>query len=98
MAGVALGGDPEALASALGKPKERRVTVVWLSAIAMPGEIAERLKGKLETHVLTTTLHEAVGRFFGIDVSPYRPLLEPPEHASAETRAFLSPIAAAHFH
>lgn len=96
--GVALDGDPEALAAALGKLKARRVKVVWLSAMEMPGEVARRLEGKLETHVLTTTLHEAVGRFFGVDVRPYHALLEPPEHASAETRALLSLIAAARFH
>ena len=46
--GVSLSGDPDTLAAALAKLKSKGVKVVWISAIDMPEDIAERLDGVLE--------------------------------------------------
>ena len=102
--GVSLIGDPERLAAALGKLKKEGVKVAWISAIEMPGEVSESLKGLLDVRVFDSSLLEAVGQSFGVDVDPYMPFVdrEPGtwnrERGTAETKAYLSLIAAAQFY
>ena len=67
--GVALSGDPDALASALAKLKARGVKVTWISAISMPEQVAKVLEGKLDVEFREGSLLEAVGQAFGNDVA-----------------------------
>ena len=96
--GVSLTGDPERLAAALGKLKKEGVKVRWISAIEMPDEIAAPLKGLLDARVFDSSLLEAVGESFGVNVDEFAPFLKDPAKASAEVRAYLTLIKAAQFH
>ena len=76
MLGVSVSGDPGALADALAKLKAKKVSVTWISALEMPEDIAEQLKGLLAVRVFDSSLLEAVGQAFGIDVEQYMPFLK----------------------
>ena len=73
--GVSLTGDPERLAAALGKLKKEGVKVTWISAIEMPEEIAATLNGLLDARVFDSSLLEAVGESFCVDVDEFTPFL-----------------------
>ena len=98
--GVSLAGDPERLASALGKLRKEGVKVTWVSAIEMPGEVSESLKGLLDVRVFDSSLLEAVGQSLGVDVGPYMPFIA---SAGARSRAsdvqsYFTLISAAQFY
>lgn len=95
--GVALGGHPEQLVQALERLKAQQVETCWISAYEPVPEVAERVTGVFEIHVLPGSLLEAVGRIFEVDIGRYEPLLAAPERASAEARAYQTLIAAAQF-
>ena len=86
--GVSLSGDPNSLAAALAKLKAKKIAVTWISALQMPDEIAESLKGLVEVRVFDTSLLEAVGQSFGVDVDPFMPFLKEPKRVSADVRAY----------
>ena len=105
--GVSLAGDPERLAVALAKLKEKGVDVAWISALEMPEGVAETLAGVLEdrsrgTRDPSSTLLEVVGRAFGVDVSAYMPFLGRRSRGDrptmADVQAYLTLIAAAQFY
>ena len=119
MLGVSLTGDAERLAAALAKLKEKGVKVTWISALEVPESVAEALNGVLEdrsrgTRDPASTLLEAVGQAFGVDVAEYMPFLKgergmgnPPsprlrrtsgEWSAAEAKTYLELIAAAQFY
>ena len=103
MLGVSLGGDPKALADALAKLKTKKVSVTWISALEMPDDIAEPLNGLLSVRVFDSSLLEAVGQSFGVDVEQYMPFLKPagsrvPRDRSADIRAYSDLIATAQFY
>ena len=98
MLGVSLTGDSNALADALAKLKAKKVSVAWISAIEMPDDVAEQLNGLLDVRVFDSSLLEAVGQSFGVDVEQYMPFLNEPKRVSADVRAYLSLIATAQFY
>ena len=103
MLGVALSGDPDALADALAKLKAKKVAVTWISALEIPEDIAEPLKGLMDVRVFDSSLLEAVGRTFGVDVVQFMPFLKPeeprvPRDRSTDIRAYFELIAAAQFY
>ena len=103
MLGVSLGGDPKALADALAKLKTKKVSVTWISALEMPDDIAEPLNGLLSVRVFDSSLLEAVGQSFGVDVEQYMPFLKPagsrvPRDRSVDIRAYSDLIATAQFY
>ena len=101
--GVALSGDPDALAAALAKLKARGVRVTWISAIAMPEQVAEVLEGTLDVEFREGSLLEAVGQAFDNDVAEFTPFTsvgKPPRdrRASADVHAYFTLIEAAQFY
>ena len=98
MLGVSVSGDPGALADALAKLKAKKVSVTWISALEMPEDIAEQLKGLLAVRVFDSSLLEAVGQAFGMDVEQYIPLLKESKRATTDIRAYLTLIDAAQFY
>ena len=99
--------------------KEKGVKVTWISALEIPEEFAEMLNGVLEdrsrgTRDPASTLLEAVGQAFGVDVAEYMPFLKgergmgnPPsprlrrtsgEWSAAEAKTYLELSAAAQFY
>ena len=87
--GVSLSGDPDTLAAALAKLKTKGVKVAWISAIDMPEEVAGSLNGLIDARVFDSSLLEAVGQAFGVDVAQYMPFL-----ATGGTRSRASDIQA----
>ena len=87
--GVSLSGDPETLAAALAKLKAKGVKATWISALEMPEDIAESLKGLIDARVFDSSLLEAVGQAFGIDVEQYMPF-----QATGGTRSRASDVQA----
>ncbi len=87
--GVSLSGDPETLAAALAKLKAKGVKATWISALEMPEDIAESLKGLIDARVFDSSLLEAVGQTFGIDVEQYMPF-----QATGGTRSRASDVQA----
>jgi len=98
MLGVSLSGDPDALADALARLKAKKVSVKWISALEMPDEIAESLRGLVEVSVFDDSLLEAVGRSFGVDVDEFMPFLKDPKRAPADVREYFTLIATAQFY
>ena len=98
MLGVSVSGDPDALAGALSKLKAKKVSTTWISALEMPDDIAEQLAGLVETKVFDSSLLEAVGQSFGVDVEQYMPFLKEPKRVSSETKAYFELIATAQFY
>ena len=98
MLGVSVSGDPQSLAEALAKLKAKKVSVTWISALEMPEDIAELLKGHLEVRVFDSSLLEAVGQHFGLAVESFMPFLKEPKRVSADVRAYFELIAAAQFY
>ena len=98
MLGVSVSGDPRALADALAKLKAKKVSVAWISALEMPGDAAELLDGLLDVRVFDSSLLEAVGQSFSVDVEPFMPLLKEPKRVSADFRDYLTLIATAQFY
>ena len=96
--GVSLFGDPERLAAALGKLKKEGVKVKWISAMEMPDDAKEILDGLLDVQVFDSSLLEAVGQSFGVDVEQYKPFLRDAKRSSADVRAYLTLIDAAQFY
>ena len=102
--GVALIGDPQRLAAALAKLKEKGVKVTWISALEIPEEAAEALNGLMEVKVFDLTLLEAVGHVFGADVEQFMPFLNGErgtgsrERGTAEIKAYFTLIDAAQFY
>ena len=101
--GVSVSGDPDTLADALAKLKAKKVSVTWVNAIEMPPAISERLKGLIDVQVFDTSLLEAVGRSFGVDVEPFLPFLKQvgirvPRDRATDIRAYFELIDAAQFH
>ena len=87
--GVSLSGDPETLAAALAKLKAKGVKATWISALEMPEDIAESLKGLIDAREFDSSLLEAVGQTFGIDVEQYMPF-----QATGGTRSRASDVQA----
>ena len=98
MLGVSLSGAPDTLADALTKLKSKKVTAVWISAIEMSEDIAELLEGLVEVRVFDSSLLEAVGQSFGVDVEQFMPFLKEPKRGSADVRAYFSLIDTAQFY
>ena len=98
MLGVSVSGDPDALADALAKLKAKKVSVTWISALEMPEDIAEQLAGLVEAKVFDSSLLEAVGQSFDVDVEPYMPFLKEPKRVPSDVRAYFELIAAAQFY
>ena len=98
--GVSLVGDPERLAAALRKLKAEGVKVMWISALEMPEEVVEHLKGLMEVKVFDSALLEAVGETFGIDVAQFMPFLgtEAPRSGSSDIKAYYTLIDTAQFY
>ena len=100
--GVSLSGDPDTLANALAKLKAKKVSVIWISALDMPDEISGVLKGLLDVRVFDSSLLEAVGESFGVDIEPFVPFANPegarlPRDRSSDIRDYFSLIATAQF-
>lgn len=98
MLGVSVSGDPNVLAEALAKLKAKNVSATWISAFEMPEGIAEQLGGLVEKKVFDSSLLEAVGRSFGVDVEQYMPLLKEPKRVTSEIKAYFELIATAQFY
>ena len=98
MLGVSLSGAPSALADALAKLKSKKVSATWISALEMPDDVAKLLNGLLDVRVFDSSLLEAVGQSFGVDVEQYLPFLKEPKRVSADVRAYFELIAAAQFY
>ena len=98
MLGISVSGDPDALAEALAKLKTKKVSTTWISALEMPEDIAERLDGLVETKVYDSSLLEAVGQSFGVDVEQYMPFLKDPKRVTSDVRAYFELIATAQFY
>ena len=101
--GVSLSGDPDTLANALAKLKAKKVSVIWISALDMPDEISGVLKGLLDVRVFDSSLLEAVGESFGVDIEPFVPFANPegarlPRDRSSDIRDYFSLIATAQFY
>ena len=101
--GVSLGGAPDVLADALAKLKTKKVSVTWISALEMPEGLHELLKGLLDVRFFDSSLLEAVGQTFGVDVRPFMPFLKPmgtgnPRDRSPDIREYFSLIATAQFY
>ena len=101
--GVALSGDPDVLATALTKLKTRGVKVTWISAIAMPEQVAEVLEGKLDVEYREGSLLEAVGQAFGNDVLEFMPFTSVgrsprDRRATTDVHAYFTLIDAAQFY
>jgi len=93
--GIALTGDPEALASALKTLRKRNVKVVWVSALPLPEDVAALLGGLLEVRQADASLLEVVGRTFHEDVEAFRPFLKASNRAPADVKAYFTLIEAA---
>ena len=93
--GIGLSSDPEALAAALAKLKERGVKVVWISALEMPENVADAVGGLLDVRLDGSSLLDAVGSTFDADVSPFLPYLRDRSRVPADVRSYLTLIAAA---
>ena len=103
MLGVSLSGDPNALADALAKLKAKKVAVTWISALEMPEDVAELVNGVMEVRVFDSSLLEAVGQSFGVDVGQYMPFLKlagsrVPRDRAVDVRAYFTLIEAAQFY
>ena len=99
--GVSVSGDPDALADALAKLKAKKVSATWISALEMPEDIAEQLNGLLDIRVFDSSLLEAVGQTFGVDVESLLPFTKPGgtrSRASADVRAYFTLIDTAQFY
>lgn len=96
--GVSLGGDPNMLAIALEKLKTKKISVTWISAYDMPEDIAAEIKGLIDVHVHETSLLDAVGNLFNIDVEPYRPFSKESKRVTGEVKSYFSLIEAAQFY
>ena len=97
--GVSLSGDPDTLADALVKLKAKRVSATWISALEMPEEVAGSLKGQIDARVFDSSLLEAVGQSFGIDVAQYMPFLATggTRSRASDVQSYLTLIATAQF-
>ena len=93
--GIALTGDPDALAAALAALKKRNVKVVWISAVPMPDAVVELLSGLMEVREADTSLLEVVGQTFHQDVEAFRPFLKVSPRAPADVKAYFTLIDAA---
>ena len=98
--GVSLIGDPERLAAALGKLKKEGVKVSWISAVEMPVEVSDALKGVLDMRVFDMSLLEAVGESFGVDVGSYMPFVATAaaRSRSSDIQSYFTLIDAAQFY
>ena len=96
--GLSLSGDPERLATALAKLKGQGVKATWISALEMHNDIAEILKGLMEVRVIGSSLLEAVGHTFGIEIEQYMTFLKEPKRVSSDVRAYFTLIATAQFY
>lgn len=96
--GVSVSGDPDALAAGLAKLKSKKVSVTWISALEMPEGIVGQLSGLMEIKVFDSSLLEAVGRSFGVEVEQYMPFLNQSRRVSSGTEAYVELIAAAQFY
>jgi DNA-binding NtrC family response regulator len=103
MFGVSVSGDPPALAEALAKLKTKKVSTTWISALEMPEDIAEQLADLVETKVFDSSLLEAVGQSFGVDIEEYMPFTKPvgsrvPRDRALDIHAYFDLIATAQFY
>ena len=96
--GVALTGDPDVLSAALAKLKSKGVAVTWISSLAMPAEVSASLGGLLDARVYDSSLLEAVGAAFEVDVAEFMPFLKARNKVPADVRAFFTLIDAAQFY
>ena len=96
--GLSLAGDPETLAAALSKLRQRGVEITWISALEMPSQIKDLLGGAMKVRYRDGTLLEAVGETFGVDVAPYMPFLKDQKRAPAAIRPYFTLIATAQFY
>ena len=103
MLGVSVSGDPNALADALAKLKAKKVKVTWISALEMPEDVAGMLNGLLDIREFDSSLLEAVGQAFGVDVEQYMPFTKPigsrvPRDRATDVAAYFDLIATAQFY
>ncbi len=96
--GLSLSGDPEALAAAVKRLKQRGVDITWISVVEMPAQVAELLDGAMDVRFSGGTLIEAVGETFGVDVGQYMPFLGEKKRAPAAIRPYFTLIATAQFY
>ena len=89
IAGVGLTGDEQRLADALRSLKGRRVDVSWISSVDFTPSQRETLAPLMKSDVHPEgTLLEAVGLFFGVDVSSFAPYAQEGGKTTAEVRAW----------
>ena len=100
--GVSVSGDPNALADALAKLKAKKVKVTWISALEMPEDVAKQVNRFMDVRVFDSSLLEAVGRTFGVDVEVFMPFVvgrSPRDRRmSADVRAYFTLIDTAQFY
>ena len=98
--GLSLAGDPETLAAALAKLKEKGVTTTWITSVQMPEHVAATLNGLLEVRFRAGTLLEAVGAALNAnaDVESLKPYTKEAKRTSADVRDYITLIKAAQFY
>jgi len=89
IAGVGLTGDEPRLADALKSLKGRGVEISWISSVDFTPSQRETLAPLMKSMVRPEgTLLDAVGLFYGVDVSKYAPYAEEGRKTTAEVRAW----------
>ena len=96
--GIALTGDPDRLAAALAKLKADGVKVTWISALEVPEEAAGLVEGLMDIQVYNSSLLEAVGLAFSLNVAEFMPFLKAPGRVPADIRAYFKFIDTAQFY
>ena len=69
--GVALNGDADRLKNVLESLKQRKVQVVFITAIAMPESLQRDVAPLIRCSLCEVSLLDAVGQFYGVDVKPF---------------------------
>ena len=69
--GVALNGDADRLKNVLESLKQRKVQVVFITAIALPESLQRDIAPLIKCSLCEVSLLDAVGQFYGVDVKPF---------------------------
>ena len=93
--GVALGGDPARIENALKRLKKRNVAVCRISAFPMEEPLQKTLSGLIDERVVDSSLLEAVGTVFKMDVADLEPYASESKRVSGAVKAFHELVAAA---
>ena len=93
--GVALGGDPARIENALKRLKKRNVAVYRISAFPMEEPLQKTLSGLIDERVMDSSLLEAVGTVFKMDVADLEPYASESKRVSGAVKAFHELVAAA---